>query len=97
MTPLIYEFTQFFRILPRKALEKNKDDEHIGEGEQRTEKTQQSNRSVSGRRVTDKACSCDTDRQRRTVNGKKVSRHGGKPLMMGYKAFLQQILDVDID
>ena len=29
------------------ALEKDKNDEHIGEGEQRTEKTQQSSRSVS--------------------------------------------------
>jgi len=29
------------------ALEKDKNDEHIGEGEQRTEKTQQSSRSIS--------------------------------------------------
>ena len=57
-----------------KSVEKNKDNEHIGEGERRTEKAQQSSRNVSGRRVIDKTCGDSTDRHKRgVVNRKKVS------------------------
>ena len=74
-------FEGYVRV--EKALQnaKDKDDEHIGEGEQGTEKMQQNNRSVSEGRIVDKTCGCDIDRyKRRMVNRKKVSRHGGSGL-----------------
>jgi len=100
LKPQLREFpfqTQAFERYVRveKALQnaKDKDDEHIGEGEQGTEKMQQNNRSVSEGRIVDKTCGCDVDRyKRRMVNRKKASRHGGERLMMGYRTFYSNFL-----